>query len=293
MDKPLVYIIMVNWNLKEVTLECLESLHGLKYPNFRIVVVDNHSADGSPQAISERFPDVEQIINDENRGSTAAYNVGFRRALEANAQFAMLINNDTIIDPNALDLLVEACLPKDVGLTGPLIFYSAAPDKIWSAGSMRSRLTLDLTDDNGRNKTFMEITERDFLTCCALLFKREVLNKVGLMDEDYFFYQEELDYCYQVRGAGYRILLVPEAKVWHKVSLTAGGSGSPVERYWMAKNSVLYYRKNAAWWQWFFIIPWRTGSAIRTTFRLASHGKWKALRSYWVGLRDGITFPLG
>jgi len=292
MTAPLVYIIMVNWNLKEVTLDCLESLHELTYPNFRIVVVDNHSEDESPRAISERFPDVEQILNNKNLGSTAAYNVGFRRALEANAQFAMLINNDTIIDPNALNLIVEACLPEDVGLAGPLIFYYDAPDKIWSAGSMLSRLTLDLTDDNGRDKIFTGITERDFLTCCALLFKREVLEKVGLMDEDYFFYQEELDYCYQVREAGYRILLVPEAKVWHKVSLTAGGSGSPVERYWMAKNSVLYYRKHAAWWNWFFIIPWRTGSAVKNTFRLAYYGKWKALRTYWVGLRDGIRFPL-
>ncbi len=292
MGKPLVYIIMVNWNLKDVTLECLESLHGLKYPNFRMVVVDNHSADGSPQAISERFPDVEQILNDENLGSTAAYNVGFRRALEANAQFAMLINNDTSIDPDALDLLVEACQPKDVGLTGPLIFYFAAPDKIWSAGSMRSRLNLDLTDNHGRNDTFTDVTERDFLTCCAMLFKREVLEEVGLMDEDYFFYQEELDYCYVVREAGYRILLVPDAKVWHKVSLTSGGSGSPVERYWMAKNSVLYYRKHAAWWQWFFIIPWRAGSAIKTTFRLASQAKWKSIRSYWVGLLDGMKFSL-
>lgn len=292
MGKPLVYIIIVNWNLKDVTLECLESLHRLRYPNYRIIVVDNHSEDGSPQAISQRFPLVEQIIHDENRGSTAGYNAGFRKALNESADYAMLINNDTLIDPDALDYLVNACIPKNVGMTGPIIYYADFPTEIWSAGAIRSNLTLDLSGNHGRGKTFSENTDRDFLTSCALLCKREVLEKVGLMDEDFYVYQEEMDYCLRVRKAGYRLLLVPDAKIWHKVSLSSGGQDNPSQRYWMAKNGVLYYRKHATWWQWFFIIPWRAGSATKTTIRLALNRKWKSLRSYWRGLLDGIKFPL-
>jgi GT2 family glycosyltransferase len=292
MKPPLVYIIIVNWNLKEVTLECLDSLHRLNYPDFRIVVVDNASHDGSPEAIAARYPQVEQIHHSENRGSTAGYNSGFRRALEAGASFAMLINNDTLIEPEALNHLVNACLPEEVGMTGPLIYYASLPEKVWSAGAMRSRFTLDLIGNHGRGKSYSEIIKRDFLTSCALLVKREVLEKVGLMDEDFFVYQEETDYCYRVRKAGYHLLLVPQAKVWHKVSLSSGGSESASEHYWMAKNGILFYRKHAVWWQWPFVVAWRSGSAIKTTLRLLSRGKWKSLCAYWSGIYDGITFPL-
>jgi GT2 family glycosyltransferase len=292
MCKPLVYIIVVNWNQKEVTLDCLESLSHLDYPNFRIVVVDNNSQDGSTQAIAERFPQVEQIYHKENRGSTAGYNAGFRRALSAGADYALLMNNDTYIDPSALDYLVHACELEGVGLAGPLIFYANTSNQIWSAGAERSDLTLELKGNHGRGENFSEITERDFLTSCALIFKKSVLELVGPMDEDFFVYQEENDYCLRVKKRGFRLLLVPQAKVWHRVSVSSGGSDSPSERYWMAKNTMIYFRKHARAWQWLFIIPWRTGSAIKTSIRLAWKQNWKALQAYWKGLRDGIVFPL-
>jgi GT2 family glycosyltransferase len=294
MDKPLVYVIVVNWNLKDVTLECLESLRGLRYPNVRIVVVDNNSHDGSPAVIAARYPEVEQILHTENRGSTAGYNAGFRHALKADAEFAMVINNDAIIAPDALDLLVEACMPQSVGMTGPLIYYADHPDTVWSAGAMRSRLNIELKGNHGRNQAFTTVSERDFLTSCVLLCKCEIFNKIGLMDEDFFVYHEEHDYTFRARKAGYRILLVPQAKAWHKVGLSSGsGTDTPTKRYWMAKNQVLYLAKNALWWQWFFILPWRTGSAVKTTWRLIRHKNWKSLRSYWRGLYDGIRFQLG
>ena len=292
MSRPLVYIIIVNWNQKEVTLDCLESLSNLNYPNYRIVAVDNNSQDGSTQAIAERFPQVKQIYHKKNRGSTAGYNAGFRWALSADADYALLMNNDTYIDPCALDYLVDACEREGIGLTGPLIYYANTSNKIWSAGAMRSGLTLELKGNHGRGKDFSEITERDFLTSCALLFKKEVLERIGPMDEDFFIYQEENDYCLRVRQGGFRLLLVPQAKVWHRVSVSSGGSDSPSERYWMAKNTMIYFRKHARAWQWFFIIFWRTGSAIKTSIRLTRMQNWKALQAYWKGLRDGILFPL-
>lgn len=124
-------------------------------------MIDNHSQDGSPKAIAEQFPEVEQIINSHNLGSTGGYNTGFRHALKAGAEFILLLNNDTWIDPDALNHLLEACLPEDVGVTGPLIYYASQPDKIWSAGAMRSSLTLDLMGNHGRNESFEEVTERE------------------------------------------------------------------------------------------------------------------------------------
>ena len=292
MEKPLVYIIVVNWNLRQVTLDCLNSLMQLQYPNFRIVVVDNNSQDGSPQAIAKRFPDVEHILNNKNTGSTAGYNAGFRHALATGAQYAFLINNDTTIAPDCLDLLVDACAPSDIGMVSPLVYYASAPDQVWSAGGMRNKLNLEVTGNHGRGEVHQQIRDREFVTSCALLVKRDVLENVGLMDEVFFVYQEESDYCYRVRMAEYRILLVPQAKVWHKVSLSSGGSKSPFTRYSTAKNSVIFFRKHAQPWQWFFIIPWRAGSAIRATWQMVKTKNWPAFWAYWRGLKDGIIQPL-
>jgi GT2 family glycosyltransferase len=292
MAAPLVYVVIVNWNLKQVTLDCLASLTRLEYPNYRTVVIDHNSQDGSPEAIAREFPAVEQLRCATNRGSTAGYNTGFRHALAASADYVLLLNNDTYIDPQALTKLVAACSAEGVGMTGPLIYYASAPDTIWHEGSRRSRLTLETYSDQRLRMNPQGPIERDFLVSCALLIKRAVLEDIGLMDEDFFVYHEELDYTFRVRAAGYRLLLVPEAKVWHRVALSSGGTGSPQQLYWMAKNSVLYFRKNAHWWQWFFILPWRAGSAFKTSLRLGLARKWTALGAYWRGLRDGVSFKL-
>lgn len=292
MSAPLVYIILVNWNQREVTLECLESLSRLTYPNFRIVVIDNASQDGSPAAIAAKFPEVEQIQHATNRGSTAGNNAGFRHALQAGADYMWLLNNDTVVAPDAVDHLVQHCQQAGVGMTSALVFYASAPDTVWSAGAMRSKWNLELIGDHNRNETFTSAIERDFLTSCALLVKREVIEKIGLMDEDYFIYFEEMDYCYKVGKAGYRLLLVPQAKVWHKVSASSGGNLSPFTRYQMAKNSILFFRKNASWWQWFFIIPWRIGNAIKISIKLAALHNYASLKSFWKGLLDGMYYKI-
>jgi GT2 family glycosyltransferase len=295
MEPPLVYVVIVNWNLRDVTLDCLKSLSQVAYPNCRVLVVDHHSQDGSPEAIARQFPAVEQIVCAENRGSTAGYNTGFRRALDAGADYVLLLNNDTYIDPAALDHLVAAAAEDGVGMVAPLILFADAPQVVWSAGARRSRLTLDLYDQQGQGQPagrYQRIIERDFLTSCALLIKREVLETLGLMDEDFFLYHEEMDYTYRARAAGYRLLLVPQARVWHRVSLSSGGSGSPTARYWMAKNLIVYFRKNARGWQWLFIVPWRLASALKMTARLLAARQWAALLAYWRGLRDGLSFRL-
>lgn len=292
MTNPNVWIVMVNWNLKEVTLECLESLFGMQFTDFQIVVVDNGSSDDSQEVIKSRYPQIHQVKIPVNRGSTFGYNTGFRYALKAGAEYIFLISNDTIIAPDALDHLLAHCHETNVGIAGPLIFYAGAPQKIWSAGANRSRLNLDLVGDHGRNQIFTTAVDRDFLTACAMLIKREVFEKVGLMDEDFFLYHEELDYCYRVTQAGFRLVLVPQAKLWHKVSLTSGGGWSPTVSYWMAHNSIIYYRKHARWWQWLFIIPWRLGSGIKTSALLIFNNRWQNLSEYWRGIWNGFRKPL-
>jgi len=288
MVSPLVYLITLNWNRRDDTLKCLGSLQQLDYPNTRLLVVDNGSTDRSVEAIREHFPAAKQILNAENLGFAGGFNRGLRFALEADADYILMVNNDTFVAPDLLEKLLQACEPADVGAVAPLIYYAAAPDRVWSAGAGRSRWTLELTGDHGREEQFTEVTEREFLSGCGLLIKRQVLERVGLFDERFFMYYEDSDFALRVRQAGYRLLLVPQAKMWHAVSQSSEGSDSPGERYWMGHSSVLFFRKHTRGWRWLLVFPWRLGSTIKTSLRLLSRGKSRAGRAYLRGSWEGL-----
>ncbi len=124
-----------------------------------------------------------------------------------------------------------------------------------------------------------------------MLLTRRLLETVGLFDERFHMYYEDLDFCLRVRRSGFQILVVPGAKMWHKVAQSSGGSDSTFERYWMARSSALYFRKHCHGARWLAVLPWRGGSAVRTTLRLLRQGRREACAAYWRGLRDG--FRLG
>ncbi len=295
MRAPLVYVVTVNWNNAPDTLECLRTLRGLTYPNFRLLVVDNGSTDGSAERLARAAPDAEHLRLPKNRGFAGGFNAGAHRALENGAQFVLLLNNDTLADPGLLEPLVEAAAPSDVAAVSPLIFYAEAPERIWSAGAGRSRWTLELTGNHGRGEVFettLPPVEREFLSGCALLVKRKIIEAHGLFDEGFFLYYEDSDFSFRLRQAGYRLLLVPRAKLRHKVSRSSQGSDTPAERYWMARSSVRFFRKHIRGARWAVVLPWRLGSALKTTLRLAGSGNFPAARAYWRGLLDGIRDTL-
>jgi len=291
MAAPRVYIVTVNWNNAPDTLACLETLARLTYPNYRLLVVDNGSTDGSAEQTARAFPQAEHLRLPRNLGFAGGFNAGIRRALEGGAEFVFLLNNDTLADPGLLEPLTAALAPPDVAAAAPLIFYADAPERVWSAGAERSPWTLELRGSHGRRAGFEQAAhpvERDFLSGCALLLKRSVLEEVGLFDEGFFLYYEDSDYSLRLRRAGYRLLLVPQARLWHKVSRSSQGSDSPAERYWMARSSVRFFRKHVRGARWAAVFPWRVGSALKTTLRLAGRGNLPAVRAYWRGLLDGI-----
>jgi len=287
-SSPFVFAITLNWNRRDDTLECLESLTRLTYPNRRLLVVDNGSTDDSPQTIASRFPQVEQILNPANLGFAAGFNIGLRHALDAGADFAFIINNDTYVAPDSLEVLVKAAKPAEVGIVAPVIYYATAPERVWSSGGGRSLVTLDLTGNHGREQKLTTITEREFVSGCAMLIKREVLQRVGLFDEQFFMYYEDSDYCLRTRQAGFKLLVMSRARLWHKVSASSNGSDTPSERYWMGRSSSLFYRKHIRGWRWLILVPWRLGSIIKTLWRLWQTGSadsaWMYLHGVWHGL---------
>jgi GT2 family glycosyltransferase len=243
---PQVIVIVLNWNGLSDTLECLTSLASLDYPAHEVVVVDNGSTDDSVETIRARFPQVTLIQNGANLGFAEGNNVGLRYALERAADYVLLLNNDTIVDPGFLTELVAVAEARpEIGVASPLIFYYDATDEIWTAGAAINwangatrRLRAGETARQGEPAFGV-----DFVSGCALLVKREVVEKTGLLDPDYYLYYEETDWCVRVHKQGYRIVCVPQAKIWHKVSRSLGAS-SPLTSYYMTRNALLLLRKH-------------------------------------------------
>jgi GT2 family glycosyltransferase len=287
MQLPLVVVVTVNWNRREDTLACLETLAGLTYLNRRFVVVDNGSTDGSAAAIKYKYPDIEQISSERNLGFAGGFNIGLRRALELGAAYVLILNNDTLAPPGLLEPLVAAASAPDVGVTAPIIVYAGDPTQIWSAGAGRNHITLELTGNHGRSDRLLAIVSREFVSGCAMLIKRSVLQQVGLLDERFFMYYEDSDYCLRLRQAGYKLLVVPAVCLRHKVSRSTDGSDSLSERYWMGRSSALFFRKHVRGWRWVPVLLWRIGSTLKTTARLLLAGRANSARAYLRGVTDG------
>lgn len=247
MSYPAISVLLLNWNQTELTLACLRSLARLDYPAAEIILIDNGSAEDSLEQIESEFPGVILIRNDRNLGYTGGNNIGIRRALVAGSDYIMLLNNDTEVAPDVLRILVDVAeSDPSIGIVGPLILYYDDPTRIWSAGGAidpRTARAVSLgegePDDGG-----LVPTQVDYVSGCALLIKRSVVEQVGLLDDRMFIYYEETDWCARAREAGYQIQLVPQAKVWHKIRIqTRAVSRRYI--YLMTRNRLLYLRNRA------------------------------------------------
>jgi GT2 family glycosyltransferase len=290
---PLVAIVTLNWNRPDDTLACLKSAAAQSHPNTMLVVVDNGSVDDSVARISAAFPTARLLCNPSNLGFAAGANRGLRYALDMDADYVFLVNNDTTFAPDSVALLLSKVAP-DVGMLVPAIYYASAPHQPWSLGGRRHWLTLEKTGDTPARAAAAtaEVLECDYVVACGVLFARAVLEQVGLFDERFFMYYEDMDLSLRIRQAGFRILLVPAARMWHHVSASSGGSDSPAERYWMARSSVTFFRKHVRGPRWFVVAPYRIGSAFKTVVRLCLKGRGASARAYLRGLRDGLRKPV-
>lgn len=277
MTFPRVTVIVLNWNGGQETLDCLASLRRLDYPCFDVVVVDNCSTDGSTEPIRESFPEVWLIETGANLGFTGGNNVGIRHALDRGADYVLLLNHDTEVASDFLTHLLHAVeADPRVGMAGPLIYYYDYPEIIWSAGGAidpqrgQARMVgLDELDSGQYGSTSREV---DFVSGCALLARRSVLEQVGLLNERFFAYYEEAEWCVRVRRAGYHILNVPRAKVWHKIS-PGRRAASPVVHYYMTRNRLLFLHSAGFGWRaWFHTL---VCEYLRTLVSWSLRPKWR------------------
>lgn len=248
----LVYVVILNWNGRDDTLACLESVEQIDYPNFKVIVADNGSSDGSLDAIRQRFPGVQLIENRANLGFAAGNNSAIAHALESGAEFVFLLNNDTVVDPAILSAFVKAAERKPKGgVFGGKIYYYSKPETLWYAGGFWDAQTLSFGEhgagelDRGQ---FDVLTETGWVIGCAMFIRAEVFRSVGLLEPKFFLNNEEVDFCSRSLRAGFSCVYVPDARLWHKISVSFGGEDSPLKEYFSARNRLLWAERNARPW---------------------------------------------
>lgn len=246
MTAPRVSVIILNWNGLSDTCACLEALRSVAYPNYETIVVDNHSEGDEAQVLKERFGETIRLIeNDRNYGFAGGCNIGIRDALTRNPEYILLLNNDTIVDPSFMSTLVEAAesLPQAAALS-PKICHYDRPRFIHSTGGRVNAWmgrAWQVGRDQPDNGHFERIEERDYADGACMLIRRSALERVGLLDEDYFAYWEETDWCDRARQAGWKCYYVPSARIWHKGA--ASFEGDSHKRFLFRRNAFLFLRK--------------------------------------------------
>ena len=287
---PDVCALVLNWNGADDAIQCLQSLARQTYANLDSLVVDNGSVDDSVARIQEAFPSVTLLENAENRGFAGGVNVGIRHALAEGFDYVLPLNNDLVLAPDCVEEMV-ACAVNGASFVTATLYYANDSRRIWSIGGNLHPLTLEKTADARGSIDRGEraaVLERHFVPGGATLMAREALEKIGLFDEGYFLYYEDMDLSLRARRAGLRAVAATRARMWHGVASSSGGSDSPRERYWMARSSVRYFGTHARFWQWPIILCWRLGSAVRTTARLLQRRERESLAAYWRGLGHGV-----
>ena len=230
MNYPKVLIIILNWNGLEDTIECVESLKKVAYPNYDVCVVDNASSGDDVKVLKEKYGDCIRIIaNDNNYGFAEGNNVGIRYGLNnSNPAYFLLLNNDTVVAPDFLDELIKVAeSDSEIGIVGPKLYYydfEGRKDVIWAAGGRIMRWRRWIYQGIGWNDDdlpkYQDVKEVDWISGAAMMLKRSVIDKIACLDSHYFFGDEDVDYCLKARRHGFKVVYVPAARVWHKVGIS-------------------------------------------------------------------------
>jgi GT2 family glycosyltransferase len=326
---PQVAIIILNWNGWEDTIECLESLYQNNYPNYHVIMVDNHSQDKSIERIiqycqgelkvSSKFFNHRQnnkpiefiqinktdknlgklpfkslilIRNKENQGFTKGNNTGIKFALKhLKTQYMLLLNNDTVVDSQFLTELIKTAESDDmVGLVGPKTYLYDDKNIIQAAGGGNidllrgeSHEVAFMQEDNGE---FDKPIELDYVGGSCLLIKREVIEKVGLLDERYFMYWEDVDWSFNARKSGYKSIYSFKSKIWHKYGTS---SEDYFKTYYHNRNRILFEKKHAPPEDYKkFIRYYWTEILKESLYQLFYRRNWKMFKSLLKGSIDGM-----
>lgn len=288
---PKVAIIILNWNGLADTIECLKSIMQLDYITFEVLVVDNASSDGSVDAIKLAYPNVNILCNDKNLGYTGGNNIALRYALEKDYEYFWLLNNDTVVDSCSLaEMLTIAENSSNVGLLSPVIYYYDNPEEIQFCGSYVDFMNYNVKHFESIDDYFMSANISEIsLWGTALLIKRRVVENIGLLDDNLFAYYEDCDYSCRALRAGFKNIVIPKAKVFHKDSRSTGSRTAPLQVYLRFRNNYLFWKKNISGTDRFFFFCKALGSTVSYVSELNKKNLLESadacLDGFWHGVR--------
>lgn len=238
-----VGVILVNYRGAEDTCECIESLMSSDFQSLEVYVVDNDSGDGSCGAIESRCPGAKVIPLAENIGFGGANNVGMERAFRDGCDAVLLLNNDTVVDREMVGELASAA--GDATVTVPLMLYFGEADMVWYGGGHFDAFGIPRHDHfkESRSTVDARMKQVGFATGCCVFIPKPVYECVGGFDESYFLYWEDADLSLRFAQNNVRILFCPQAVLWHKVSASTGGEGSPFSYYYETRNRLYAIEK--------------------------------------------------
>jgi len=282
---PKVSIITVNFNGTEVTLELLASLSKVNYPNFEVIVVDNCSTTSTDEIVKQ-YPETIFIQAKANLGFAGGNNLGIKAA---KGEYYLLLNNDTEVAPDFIQPLVETFRnQKKVGCVSSKLIYFFHENTVQYAGNFGMNHYTGRTFTRGfKEQDQGQYDSEDEIKIAhgaAMMFSKEVVEKVGLMEDDYFLYYEELDYCYRIAAAGYKLYYNGKSNVLHKESITTG-KNSPLKEYYLTRNRLLFTKRNIIGIQKYLAILFFLVVAVpKRFFLLLVKGEYPHAKALFYGL---------
>ena len=292
--EPLVGIIVLNYKNATDTEECIESLRKIVYKNYFIIIVDNNSQDGSFEKLSELYPELIVLETGENRGYAAGNNYGIRYALKKGAEYVCILNNDVVVDPSFLTKLVNYMEQhQTVGMTGANICEYYNREIVQSTGFIVNYNTARTPHINA-GKRVKDVIHDQPLPCdvvcgACMMVRKEIISKIGMIPEIYFLFYEETEWCVRAKKAGFEIVSIMDAIVYHKGSATIKKTNG-ISNYYMRRNSVLFERRNASILQnivFFMFITAREVYHLIRRDRLSDYENLRALKDgYLMSAKD-------
>jgi len=290
MSFPYVVNLILNTNRRHDTLACLASIANSTYPNQMTIVLDNNSTDGSVESIRLAFPQVKIVELTQNLGYAGNNNLGIREALSMGADWIFVLNEDTLLAPDCTEKLVSAAvIDPRTGVAGPMVYHHEEPAVIQSAGVMLDNKwrSFHIGQNEVDHGQFSIPQQVNCVSGCAMLVRRELVEQVGMLDERFYYYWEETEWCIRAKKSGWNILHVPEAKMWHK-GVQLNYQPKPSVTYYDTRNWLLLLSKHQAplavrmhaWWRTFWIM---TSWTIQPKWRqMVGHRSmmWKGFRDY-------------
>lgn len=286
-----VGIVIPNWNGREVLQDCLRSISALRYPRAQVIVVDNGSTDGSTEMLGRDYPNVLRIENSVNLGFAAGNNQGIRLALDRGDDYVLVLNNDTILHPDCLTLLVErAQSDSQIAAISPKIYFAQPSNRLWFAGGTfnywtgRNGHVGYKKSDNGAWDTAGEM---EFISGCALLASRNAWRNIGCFDELLFVYSEDVDWSLRARKAGFKLFYEPRAVVWHRESFSIQRNRWQASQlYYNTRNPMVVMWKQGRWWHWATFLPHHAALSCKRILQALLRRDWTSIVKIIEGIRD-------